>query len=205
MFAAQKIGNRKFYWLLLTGLSLTFGAVAQGTFIYDQQSANETAGGGGAVAIQANEPIGQSFAPALSSVGFIRLFLSDNAFDSVGATVYVNLRTNSITGPILSSTDPVFMPDRFSGYTNFIFVTPVAVVPGVTYFFQPVVQSGDSWSVVAYNSYNYQGGNAFEQGLSLPSIDLWFREGIVVPEPSSLSLLIGSGVLFYVRRAKNRK
>jgi hypothetical protein len=75
----------------------------------------------------------------------------------------------------------------------------------VTYFFQPVVQSGDSWSVVAYNSYNYQGGNAFEQGLSLPSIDLWFREGIVVPEPSSLSLLIGSGVLFYVRRAKNRK
>jgi hypothetical protein len=117
---------------LIAFAAMCSGVYGQGAFIYDQQSANETTGGGGAVAIQVNEPIGQSFTPALSSVGFIRLFLSDNGFNSVGATVYVNLRTNSITGPLLSSTDPVFMPDRFSGYTNCIFVTPLAVVPGVT-------------------------------------------------------------------------
>src|SRR5882672_1048303 len=82
-----------FLTLMLAGLV----AYGQDTFTYDQQSSNETTNGGKTMAIQANEPIGQSFTAALSSVGFIRLFLSDNAFDSVGATVYVNLRTNSIT------------------------------------------------------------------------------------------------------------
>jgi hypothetical protein len=175
-------------------------ARGQGTFIYDQQSATETTGGGGAVSIQSNQPLGQSFTPTLSSIGFIRLFVEGG----LGTSLYVNLRTDSITGPILGSTDLISFGGTFAGYSNFFFSTSVTVIPGATYFFQPVLQSGGG-AVVAYNGYNYPGGNAFEQEVSLPSIDLWFREGIVVPEPSSLSLLIGSGVLFYVRHAKNRK
>ena len=178
---------------------LNFACSIQGqrTFIYDQQSAVENTGGGGAVSIQSNQPIGQSFTPTLSSVGFIRLF----AGGASGTTLYVNLRTNSITGPILGQTDLISFVGTFTGYSNFFFSTPVTLIPGATYYFQPVLQSGNG-VVVAYDSYNYPGGNAFEQGVSLPSIDLWFREGIVVPEPSSLSLIIGSGVLFYVGRKK---
>src|ERR1022692_254339 len=180
-----------------TVLTLAYSIKGQGILIYNQQSATETTGGGGAVSIQSNQPLGQSFTPKLSSIGFSRLFVEGG----LGTSLYVNLRTNSITGPILGSTDLISFGGTFAGYSNFFFSTSVTVIPGATYFFQPVLQSGGG-AVVAYNSYNYQGGNAFEQGVSLPSIDLWFREGIVVPEPSSLSLIIGSGVLFYVRRKK---
>jgi hypothetical protein len=123
--------------------------------------------------------------------------------------MYVNLRSNSITGPIIASSDPVFMPDSFGsfsrGFTNFFFSTDISVVPGTTYYFQPIVQTGgDSWEVVNY-TYNYSGGTVFFNGTANSSFDLWFREGIVVPEPSVLTLLISSGVLLYVRRRKNMR
>src|ERR1041385_1670739 len=91
----------------------TATARGQGTFVYDQQSSDESQLGGGAASIRPNQPFGQSFAPALPSVGFIRLYLSDDAFNSLGATVYVNLRADSITGAILASSVPVFVADRF--------------------------------------------------------------------------------------------
>lgn len=208
------------YWLLPAGLAQALipmksctlfiqtacvfatGSVhGQGTFIYDQQSADENTGGGAAGVIQANQPIGQSFVPTLSSVGFIRLSLSDSAFNGIGATVYVNLRENSITGNILAASTAVFMPDRFSGYTDFFFSAPVTVVSEATYFFQPVLQSGDNtWAIIGYH-YNYPRGTAFGQGMANPASDLWFREGIVVPEPGSCVLfVIGCGLLVWRKR-----
>ena len=103
-------------------------AFGQGTFIYDQQSADETTGGGVGGLIQSFVSIGQSFTPTLSSVGFIRLRMFDSiSGNGIGATVHLNLRSGSISGSILSSTDPVFMPDGFGvgngnrDYPNFFF------------------------------------------------------------------------------------
>jgi hypothetical protein len=150
-------------------LSAVFSAQSQGTFVYDQQSADETAGGGGPGVIQSLEPVGQSFIPGLSSIGFVRLFMADaNPGNNIGATVYVNLLASSINGPVIGTTDPVFMPDSFgrlgtNGYVNFYFSTPIAVTPGVTYYFNPVVQSGDNWYIIGYN-YGYTGGTAFFAG-----------------------------------------
>ena len=174
----------------------------QGTFVYDQQSATESTGGGGTVVIQANQPLGQSFTPTLTSIGFIRLFVGDTTLNGLGATLVVNVRANSITGAILGTSDAVAMPDGFFGYPNFFFPTPVAVTPNDTYFFQPVLQSGDStWAVVAYNAYNYSGGMGYANGLANPTIDLWFREGIIVPEPGAVALvLVGGGMLIWFRR-----
>src|SRR5207244_12889676 len=91
---------------------LTGSAGAQGTLVYDQQSADESSLMEGGANIQPSEPIGQSFTPALSSIGFIRLFVYDIQLgNNIGATVYINLRTNSVSGPILASTEPVTMPD----------------------------------------------------------------------------------------------
>src|ERR1041384_4587098 len=111
---------------------------AQGTFIYDQQSSDETFVNGLA-GIQPNQPIGQSFIPVLSSVGFIRLVLADeNPNNGFGATLYVNLRSGGITGPVLSSTDPVMLPDSFgvgsNGFVNFFFQAPPTLTPGTTYY-----------------------------------------------------------------------
>jgi hypothetical protein len=65
----------------------------------------------------------------------------------------------------------------------------VAVTPGTTYYLQPVVQSGDNnWAVVVGN-FNYPNGTWIAYGQ--PVLDgsvLWFREGTIVPEPSSALL-----------------
>jgi hypothetical protein len=179
----------------------------QGTFVYDQQSFASAIPPNIMHEIEANQPIGQSFTPTLSVVGFVQLELGDAiALNGVGASVYVNLRAGSITGTVLSSTDPVFMRDNFFGVTNFFFSTPAPVAPGTTYYLQPVVQSGDAWRVNTDFGNNYTRGTEYYQGAVLPNYDFWFREGTVVPEPSPAELLlVGSGVFFYVGRMRLKK
>ena len=152
---------------------------AQGTFEYDQQSADEISGGGGVFSIAASQPVGQSFTPALTSIGFVRLAVAGSA----GTVMYVNLRTSSITGPVLGVSETILFTSSATGHSNFFFATPVALTPGATYFLQPTLQSGSGF-IVAYN-YDYPGGTAYFNGS--PDVyfrDLWFREGIIVPEPS---------------------
>jgi hypothetical protein len=81
----------------------------------------------------------------------------------------------------------VFLPNNFLGITNFIFSVPVAVTPGTTYYLQPV-QSGDGVGSSVTDG-SYPGGTEIYQGSPIPDRDLWFREGIIVPEPSSMFLL----------------
>ena len=192
--------------LILARLS----AYGQGTFIYDQQSnTNEFVPfyGQGETMQQIPPPWGQSFTPSLASVGFIRLKFDDgDTGDGTGATVYLNLRSGSISGPILDSTAPVRMPSLFRGVTNFFFANPVPVTPGVLYYFEPVVQAGlgnGLWNIDV-SSFNYPGGMFFFGGGNpQEGTDLWFREGIVVPEPSErLLILVGSGVYVCARRLR---
>ena len=195
------------FFLLLVAMAVGSIALSQGTvtYIYDQESATESTGGGSSLIIQSNQPLGQSFTPTLSSVGFIRLATRDPFFNGVGATLSVNLLSGSIVGPVLGSTDPVFLTDTFAGYTDFIFSTPVSVTPGVTYYFQPIVQTGDTWTLRSYN-YLYPNGTAFANGVASPGFDLWFREGLIIPEPSSAWLaLVGAGVLAWFQRHKRRR
>jgi hypothetical protein len=208
MKASLKL-NRALLALFVFGISISIRA--QGTFIYDQQSGDESIANGASVAIQAFPPLGQSFTPTNASVGFVRFNLADNQpGNGIGATVVVNLRSNSISGPVLGVATPVFMPDNFgtggsSGFTNFLFSSPVAVTPGLTYVFDVAVQSGDPWSVDVYH-YSYPGGTVYESGIPAGgSTDMWFREG-VVPEPSSFALLaVGVSVLALTRRMNKRE
>ena len=184
-------------------------ANAQGTFIYDQQSSDESNGGLTGITIQLGQPVGQSFTPSLDGVRFVRLHLLDaNKGNGVGATVYVNIRSDSITGAILSSTDPVALPDGWgsptSGYVDFFFPATVPLEPGTTYFFQPVVQTGDSWGMLG-DAFNYPGGTSYVLGNPNSAIDYWFREGLVVPEPSvAVLLLVGAAAFVYANRRQTR-
>ena len=156
--------------------------------------------------IQSQAPIGQSFTPSLSAVGFIRLDLFDLNFNNgKGATVYVNVRANSITGTILGSSIPVVIPDSFGasgGFTNFVFDAAVPVVSGTVYYFDLVAQTGsDFWAVRRFvQGSDYLGGIEYIQGL--PGIDdLWFREGVIIPEPASIALLVvGAGFILMRKR-----
>jgi hypothetical protein len=197
--------NKPFLLAFLIGALPIFG---QGTFVYDQQSATETnitEGGGG---IQSAQPVGQSFTPSLSAVGFVRFQLYDSNFgNSLGANIFVNIRSGSILGPIIGVSSVVSLPDNFGGYSDFIFSTPASVTPGTIYYFQPVVQSGDVWGIGGSSPLQYAGGTAFFNGAPDLSHDLWFREGIMaVPEPTTISLAtLGLGTLACLRYTKTRR
>jgi len=179
--------------ILTAGLSY-----GQGVLVFDQQSTNIVEGS--TPWSPSSQPMGQSFTPPFSAVNFVelRLFYSD-AFNHAGATVQLNIRAASLTGPILGSTATVFIPYRFLGATNFFFANPLTLSAGTTYYMQPVILSGGNVSSFVTDG-SYAGGTAFYQGASLPDFDLWFREGVVVPEPSSLSILACAAVLVFVRR-----
>lgn len=189
---------------LLTAISfLPLFCLAQGTMVFDQTSAPENANGEFANAIQSNQIIGQSFTPSLNGVGFIRLFTGDSSVNGVGATLYVNIRSGSISGSVIATSTPVFLPDGFLGRTNFFFATEVPVTPGTTYYFQPVVQSGDTWQIISDigQNFSYPGGVAYFHGNPSASEDLWFREGVVVPEPSVAALVfLGAGLYWSSQR-----
>jgi hypothetical protein len=191
--------------VLAIALLLPLSVSAQ-TFIYDQQSSDESRAGTGGVIIQNAQPTGQSFMPTLNQVGFVRLELFDsNNNNGLGATLYVNLRSGSLTGPIIGTSALVTLPDSFglaasNQFVNFFFANPISVQPGTTYFFQPVVQSGDPWWVDGAIFY-YSRGSGYTYGSDNYNWDYWFREGIVVPEPSLLALAaVGIGIATLSRR-----
>src|SRR5258708_5181270 len=195
--------------ILVAAASASIAVRGQGTmFVYDQQSAtNRTIGPFGA-AIEVNQPMGQAFTPSLSGIAFVQIeFLDVHPTNGLGATVFVNLLADSITGTVLGTTAPVSMPDSFAwGINNFFFPTLLAWAPGTTYNLQPVVQSGDDlWSAAA-GPFGYTGGALSPLGPPrLDGLQLWFREGVVTPEPSSVVLvLVGAGLLVYARRKCNR-
>ena len=193
-------------------LAFVFTARSQG-FIYDQQAGgdNVTAETGFALT---NQIVGQSFKPGLSGIDFVFLRFTD--YDSnvgSGATVYLNLWSGSISnGTLLGATAPVFMPDGFGqgAYagritTNFFFASTISLTPGVTYFFQPVLQSGDKqWTVNGNFTFGYANGSVISGGVNQTGFDLWFREGVIaVPEPSPAWLaLLGIGSLLGLGRRR---
>jgi hypothetical protein len=168
--------------------------IGQGTFVFDQQSSDESRileGGGpfrGTI---------QSFTPTLDSVGFVRLYLMTADIDNAG----VNLRAGSPTGPVLGTTSRLTL-HSFYGPVTFLFDTPIGVTPGTTYYLEPVATVSGGSLLNASQFYNYPGGMIFSSnGTPSPTWDLWFREGIVVPEPATVSLtLVAGSLLLWLKR-----
>ena len=69
----------------------------------------------------------------------------------------------------------------------------MTLIPGDLYIIQPFVISGDTL-IGSSNTNNYAGGNQILGGVIQPNNDLWFQEGISVPEPGVL-LLLGTGLI----------
>ena len=177
-------------------IAASLQAQAQG-FFYDQQSTNPPSTLGDYLDIQ-TAPLTQSFVPTLSAIKFVQFELLDLPSNgNNGATVYVDVWTGSpniSSATLLGSTTPVFMPDGFGwgvpGVTNFDFSTLIPLTPGQTYYLQPVVQSGDNPFYIWDPGNTYPNGQLYGSGAYFqPSTDLWFREGVVVPEPTALELL----------------
>jgi len=190
------------WFFMLTGMAIGWSARAQGTLVFDQQSSTIESGLEVGLRFQGSQPFAQSFVPTLSSIGFVRLFMFPGGPESQNATVYVNVLSDSVTGPTLGSTAPLTIPNYLAGYMNFYFTTPVTLHPGTTYYLQPVATAGDPVTdVIGGNT--YPNGSLFISGVEHVGEALWFREGIVVPEPATVSLSLVAGSLLLWRWRKS--
>jgi hypothetical protein len=192
-------------WLLFELLA-GFTARGQGNLVYDQQSQPQQAGGQ-EYPFSLAQPAGQSFIPALTSVGFVQFEFVQFYAGQYNATVYVNLLANSITGPVLGSTAVVSVPENDYNFIEetLYFPSAVAVTPGTTYYLQPVQQSDMGLGIIG-GLYNYPSGVMYEYGTPNSSgVDAWFCEGVVVPEPSPepLALLAAAGFCVFSRLRTN--
>jgi hypothetical protein len=121
-------------------------------------------------------------------------------------TFMVNLRQGAINGALVSSTAPVVLVNHASQIDTFYFPLNIPVTPGQPYFFEPVLLSSGTLDVGIKSPSSYLGGDAWHNGIpSGGASDFWFREGIVVPEPGTVWLLLsGVGALLWHRRGRRK-
>jgi hypothetical protein len=175
------------------------------SYVYDQESATTPEIVDYDSLIISRQMLMQSFVPTLSSIDFVQLEITDYPDSSTsGASLSVALWSGSIQAPtFITGTGRVSLPANFnndgigtSGIATFNFATTISLTPEETYYIEPVEIIGDNiWSVaVTDNTYPYGqlygGATAFT-----PTTDLWFREGVIVPEPSELALWTIGGLL----------
>jgi hypothetical protein len=187
---------------IICTLATTFAALrifAQGTLLVDQQSFDLAT----AIANTSIAGIGQSFTPGFTSINYVQFGVFDI---NSGSSLFVNLRQNSMSGPIIGTTDTQSVPLN-DGHvpTMFIFSTSVALTPGTQYSFQPVIVVNAfqiNIEISTPGSNPYPGGTALD-GNTSAGFDLWFAEGVVVPEPSTWALFgLGGMILFAAGRTR---
>lgn len=189
--------------LKLTTLIFLSGALllrGQGTFVWDQQ-ASDTNSIDGVAYLNNQQPMGQAFTPSFSSISAAAFFLS-GGFPGATGDVEVNIRSGSITGTILGTSDAVTFNGN-SGIYDFLFSSPVTLTPGITYYLQPIQVNPGGVGVNLVNAPVPTGG-AIYNGVLHNNNNYWYQEGIVVPEPSS-ALLAVAGVVAYLHRRHRRK
>jgi hypothetical protein len=184
-------------------------AAGQGalTYQYDQQSSTQefSLPYGSGPSIQSLFPTGQGFTPTLSGVDFIKVKFQDgDPNDGLGAMINLILHSGSFTGPVLGTTASVDLPNGFTGVASFFFPNTVPLTPGALYYFELNLQSTGVWNV-DFEGFNYLGGDSWVRGHDDPAGGYWFREGIIVPEPSSAALLLLGGAAFACLRLVRHK
>jgi hypothetical protein len=198
--------QRLAFWLAGVVLATAVGQ-AQTFKVYDQMvlpGGLPPDGGGIGMLIRTNQPFGQSFVPSLSQVGFIELYLSIYGYGGplgpLTETTSLLLREDSIAGKVLGETDPITITYDGTGRfctQEFDFHAAVNVLPGQTYVFQVLHVGGDDLVDVIVATTHVSGEDLYPQGRWIwggrplgEGADIWFREGVIVPEPSGVVLLL---------------
>jgi hypothetical protein len=142
--------------------------------------------------IQNGGQLAQSFSPLLSAVGFVQFNEFVPAFPGNDEVIFmVNLRAGAYNGPVLGSTDPVVLVNHGTQIGTFYFPDNIPVTPNQVYYFEPVVQSAGRLFIGETVDSAYTRGDLFSNGApSGGAVDIWFQEGVVVPEPATVWLLL---------------
>jgi hypothetical protein len=144
--------------------------------------------------------VAQEFFPTLPALDFVDVGLRSMDPNDSG-TFQVRIHEGSL-GNIVGISDPISISTPGPGLlAHFEFPNSISLTPGETYLFD-IPHSGPFWGAIVGPS-TYQ-GQAFISGQWSTEQDLWFREGVIVPEPATWKLA-GSvlGLLWLNRNFKN--
>jgi hypothetical protein len=143
-----------------------------------------------------NFHLAQSFTPTFSALDVVELDLELGP-----AILRVDIRRGGVTGPVRGSSADVLVqtPQTQRQVFQFLFDSPIPLVPGNLYVIDLVFVSGDGgFSTIGPDT--YAGGQAFADGSSQiqghGAADLWFQTGWTgapVPEPGT-AWLVTSGM-----------
>lgn len=137
-------------------------------------------------------PLGQSFTPTLTSLNLVNLLTEHGS-----ATVKVNIRLGSISGPIIGTSQATVIPPSSSPrVSSFKFSPPLNLTPGDLYVIEPFADCG-STLIASTGRNSYTGGNQILGGVAQTKTDLWFQEGISAPTRRGW-LLPGAGLIAFV-------
>jgi hypothetical protein len=145
---------------------------------------------------------GQSFTPTLNGVDFITLKIADYDTSSPGGKIILGLGKGPTGGqPILGYSNEVTIPANLGlGFHSYTFTFPerIAVTPGEVYAFGVIPQSGQFG--IAFGENKYEGGAYFAL-TEVAAGDMYFIEGIIVPEPG-VPVLTGAAALILLNRRR---
>jgi hypothetical protein len=197
-----------FYYSALAGLIVTACCASVAVahpFQIDQISEGNPFGSYG-IDVQTGDTIGQEFTPTASALDVVEIGLGPHTPGSVG--VRVNIRQGSLSGAIVGTSLLATIPTtpQPAPKYHFDFASPVPLVPGKVYVIQPVLAPPNVQLAFAYlDSPLYAGGRAIVHGAIRDDVDMVFRTGLSIPEPSAAVLgLVGASALFRRGRRTGR-
>jgi hypothetical protein len=130
-------------------------------------------------------PLGQEFTPQFDRVDFVQLLICCEQYQE---SIFVRIREGSMAGPVLGTSAFFDFDDMLA---TFRFGPPIELIPGDVYVIEIVNTNFVGQSMVVFgdpisqpNSV-YEGGRMILAGQANPGADLWFQEGMGIPEPST--------------------
>ena len=148
--------------------------------------------------------VGQEFNPSLSGLDFVDLWIFSEA--PVGPAGFsVRIREGSITGGILGESGLAMIGSPPTlGPTHFSFPSTVGLTGGATHVIELLqLAGGAGWGAGYGPNSGYADGQALVGGNPV-GFDLWFREGVAVPEPGIWTLGLAGVVMLGVSRRRRQ-